>query len=113
MVTGLTLYNGSVIAEIVRAGINSLPRGQTEAAMAIGMRKNQLMRLILLPQAVTVMLPGDGVADGDRAEGHRAGLRSSATSKWCGPDSQLGAFFSNYLPSLLVVAAIMICSTVL
>ncbi|MEU3762427.1 MULTISPECIES: amino acid ABC transporter permease [Streptomyces] len=57
VVTGLVLYNASVLAEIVRAGILSLPRGQSEAAMAIGLRKNQLMRLVLLPQAVTAMLP--------------------------------------------------------
>ncbi|MEU0009164.1 amino acid ABC transporter permease [Streptomyces sp. NPDC006314] len=57
VVTGLVLYNASVLAEIVRAGILSLPKGQSEAAMAIGLRKNQVMRLILLPQAVTAMLP--------------------------------------------------------
>ncbi|MFR9673410.1 amino acid ABC transporter permease [Streptomyces sp. TR06-5] len=57
VVTGLVLYNGSVIAEIVRAGILSLPGGQTDAAKAIGMRKGQLMVFVLLPQAVTAMLP--------------------------------------------------------
>jgi glutamate transport system permease protein len=57
VVTGLVLYNGSVIAEIVRAGILSLPSGQTDAAKAIGMRKSQLMVYVLLPQAVTAMLP--------------------------------------------------------
>ncbi|NED67267.1 ABC transporter permease subunit, partial [Streptomyces sp. SID10244] len=40
VVTGLTLYNGSVIAEILRSGINSLPKGQTEASMALGLRKS-------------------------------------------------------------------------
>ncbi len=57
VVTGLVLYNASVLAEIVRAGILSLPKGQSEAAMAIGLRKNQTMRFILLPQSVTAMLP--------------------------------------------------------
>jgi glutamate transport system permease protein len=57
VVTGLVLYNASVLAEIVRAGILTLPKGQSEAAMAIGLRKGQVMRLILLPQAVTTMLP--------------------------------------------------------
>ncbi|MFE0423322.1 amino acid ABC transporter permease [Streptomyces sp. NPDC058953] len=57
VITGLVLYNASVIAEIVRAGILSLPRGQTDAALAIGMRKGQLMLFVLLPQAVTAMLP--------------------------------------------------------
>ncbi|MEU0582743.1 amino acid ABC transporter permease [Streptomyces sp. NPDC006132] len=57
VVTGLVLYNAAVLAEIVRAGILSLPKGQSEAGMAIGLRKGQMMRLILLPQAVTAMLP--------------------------------------------------------
>lgn len=57
VVTGLVLYNSSVLAEVVRAGILSLPRGQTEAGMALGMRKGQLMGNVLLPQAVTAMLP--------------------------------------------------------
>ncbi|WP_354638499.1 amino acid ABC transporter permease [Kitasatospora camelliae] len=57
VVTGLVLYNGSVLAEIVRAGILALPRGQGDAALAIGMRKNQVMRYVLLPQSVTAMMP--------------------------------------------------------
>ncbi|MEV5844932.1 amino acid ABC transporter permease [Streptomyces sp. NPDC051985] len=57
VVTGLVLYNASVLAEIVRAGILALPKGQTEAAQAIGLRKTQIMTSILLPQAVTAMLP--------------------------------------------------------
>ncbi|WP_328768237.1 amino acid ABC transporter permease [Streptomyces sp. NBC_00286] len=57
VVTGLVLYNASVLAEVVRAGILSLPKGQGEAALAIGMRKGQVMRSVLLPQSVTAMLP--------------------------------------------------------
>jgi len=57
VITGLVLYNSSVLAEIVRAGILALPKGQTEAAQAIGLRKTQIMTSILLPQAVTAMLP--------------------------------------------------------
>ncbi|MFC9316849.1 amino acid ABC transporter permease [Streptomyces nigra] len=57
VVTGLVLYNASVLAEIVRAGILALPKGQSEAAMAIGLRKGQTMRYVLLPQSVTAMLP--------------------------------------------------------
>ncbi|MEV7611352.1 amino acid ABC transporter permease [Streptomyces sp. NPDC089799] len=56
-VTGLVLYNASVIAEIVRAGIHSLPKGQGEAAKALGLRKSQTMAYVLVPQAVTAMLP--------------------------------------------------------
>lgn len=107
VVTGLTLYNGSVIAEIVRAGINSLPKGQTEAAAALGMRKGLIMRLILLPQAVTAMLPAIVsqmvVALKDSALGYLIGYVEVVRS-----GQQLGSFFGNYLPALIVVAAIMI-----
>ncbi|TDD47981.1 amino acid ABC transporter permease [Kribbella antibiotica] len=57
VVFGLTLYNGSVLAEIFRAGIAAVPKGQREAAYAIGLRKNQVVRLVLLPQAISAMLP--------------------------------------------------------
>lgn len=57
VVFALTLYNGSVLAEVFRAGINAVPPGQAEAAYAIGMRKTQVMTIVLLPQAVKIMLP--------------------------------------------------------
>jgi glutamate transport system permease protein len=57
LVAALALYNGAVLAEVFRAGILAVPRGQSEAAAAIGLRKSQTMRLILVPQAVRTMLP--------------------------------------------------------
>jgi glutamate transport system permease protein len=57
LVLALMLYNGSVLAEVFRAGINAVPRGQSEAAYSIGMRKSQVMSSVLLPQAVAIMLP--------------------------------------------------------
>jgi glutamate transport system permease protein len=57
LVLGLMLYNGSVLAEVFRAGVASLPRGQSEAAYALGMRKTQVMTNVLLPQALRAMLP--------------------------------------------------------
>jgi glutamate transport system permease protein len=54
---GLVLYNMAVLAEIFRAGILSVDRGQSEAAFGLGLRKSQVMRLVLLPQAVRRMLP--------------------------------------------------------
>jgi glutamate transport system permease protein len=54
---GLVLYNSAVLAEIFRAGILSVDRGQSEAAYGLGMRKSQVMTLVLLPQAVRRMLP--------------------------------------------------------
>ncbi|MCX4671209.1 amino acid ABC transporter permease [Streptomyces sp. NBC_01381] len=57
LVAGLTLYNGSVLAEVFRSGVNSVERGQREAAYALGMRKTQVMTHVLVPQAVRAMLP--------------------------------------------------------
>lgn len=57
LVIGLTAYNSVIFAEIVRAGVLSLPRGQRESALAIGLTDGQAMRLVLLPQAFRVMLP--------------------------------------------------------
>ncbi|GAB09321.1 glutamate ABC transporter permease protein [Gordonia araii NBRC 100433] len=107
VVTGLTLYNGTVIAEILRSGINSLPRGQSEAGTALGLRKSQLMRMVLLPQAVTAMLPAlvsqMVIALKDSALGYIIGyvevVRSGIMS---------ASFYGNYIPALIVVALVMI-----
>jgi glutamate transport system permease protein len=57
VVFGLSVYNMAIIAEILRAGLASLPRGQAEAAYAIGLSRTQTLLLVLLPQAVRTMLP--------------------------------------------------------
>ncbi|MFT4258101.1 amino acid ABC transporter permease [Microbacterium sp.] len=57
VVIALIVYNGSVLAEVLRAGVEALPRGQKEAGYAIGLRKTGVMSLILLPQAVRAMMP--------------------------------------------------------
>ncbi|WP_406408774.1 amino acid ABC transporter permease [Streptomyces halstedii] len=57
LATGLSVYNGCVQAEVLRAGINSVPKGQSEAAYALGMSKTQVMLGVLMPQAVRAMLP--------------------------------------------------------
>jgi general L-amino acid transport system permease protein len=54
---GLTFYTASFVAEVVRAGIASVPRGQSEAASALGLGKGQQMRLVVLPQALRVIIP--------------------------------------------------------
>ncbi|MFD7338631.1 amino acid ABC transporter permease [Streptomyces violascens] len=54
---GLSIYNGCVQAEVLRAGVNSVPKGQREAAYALGMSKSQVMMSVLMPQAVRAMLP--------------------------------------------------------
>ncbi|MFI5779770.1 amino acid ABC transporter permease [Nocardia sp. NPDC051570] len=107
VVIALTIYNGSVIAEIVRSGIRSLPKGQTEAATALGLRKGQLMRLILLPQAITAMLPAIVsqmvVALKDSALGYQITYQEIVRQ-----GQQLGAAEQNTVPSLIVIAVIMI-----
>ncbi|MFD4919719.1 amino acid ABC transporter permease [Streptomyces goshikiensis] len=108
VVTGLVLYNASVIAEIVRAGILTLPRGQTDAAKAIGMRKGQIMTYVLVPQAVTAMLPAlvsqlvvilKDTALGGAALGF-ADLMSM--------NRQISANYSNTIPTMVVIALIYI-----
>lgn len=54
---GVTLYTASFIAEIVRGGILSVPKGQSEAGYALGLRRGQLLRMVILPQAFRVILP--------------------------------------------------------
>jgi His/Glu/Gln/Arg/opine family amino acid ABC transporter permease subunit len=56
-ILGLVLYNSAVIAEIMRAGILSLDRGQSEAARALGMTYRQSMRFVVLPQGLRRMVP--------------------------------------------------------
>ena len=53
----LSLYTGAFYAEIIRGGVNSIERGQWDAARAIGMRRGQVMRHVILPQAVKRMIP--------------------------------------------------------
>ncbi|GAA3084435.1 amino acid ABC transporter permease [Pseudonocardia yunnanensis] len=57
LVIGLTAYNSVIIAEIIRAGVASLPRGQAEAGYSLGLTRGQVLSSILLPQAFRVMLP--------------------------------------------------------
>jgi glutamate transport system permease protein len=57
VVIALVVYNGSVLAEVLRAGVEALPRGQKEAGYAIGLRKSGVMMLVILPQAIRAMMP--------------------------------------------------------
>ncbi|MCP1388650.1 amino acid ABC transporter permease [Corynebacterium sp. TA-R-1] len=103
----LTLYNGSVIAEILRAGIRSLPKGQTEAARALGMSHWQTMWTILLPQSIAAMLPAliaqMVIALKDTALGYQIGYVEVVRS-----GTQSASANQNYLASLFVVGLIMI-----
>jgi glutamate transport system permease protein len=108
VITGLTLYNGAVIAEIVRAGVNALPRGQSEAAEALGLRWGQIMRSILLPQAITSMLPvlvsQMVVVLKDTAIGYQITFVEMVRQ-----GTNVGSAYGNYLPALIVIAILMIC----
>src|SRR5215217_1527799 len=108
VITGLTLYNGAVIAEIVRAGVNALPRGQREAAFSLGLRWGQTMRSILLPQAVTSMLPvlisQMVVVLKDTAIGYQITFLEMVRQ-----GTQVGSAYGNYIPALIVIAVLMIC----
>jgi general L-amino acid transport system permease protein len=57
LLVGLVLYTSAFVAEIVRSGILALHKGQSEAAMAIGLSRGQVMRLVLLPQALRIIVP--------------------------------------------------------
>jgi general L-amino acid transport system permease protein len=57
LLIALTTYTASFIAEVVRAGILAVPRGQSEAALALGLRRGQLLRLVVVPQALRVIVP--------------------------------------------------------
>ncbi|MEB3022473.1 amino acid ABC transporter permease [[Mycobacterium] crassicus] len=107
VVTGLTLYNGAVIAEIVRAGVHALPGGQSEAAAALGLGWGTSMRLVLLPQAVTAMLPvlvsQLVVVLKDTAIGYQITFVEMVRQ-----GTVVGSQYSNYLPALIVIAALMI-----
>lgn len=107
VVFGLTMYNGSVIAEILRSGINSLPRGQVEAAKALGLSHRHTMWRILLPQAVAAMLPAIisqmVIALKDSALGYQIGYVEVVRS-----GIQSASANRNFLASLAVVAIIMV-----
>jgi glutamate transport system permease protein len=105
LTVALTLYNGSVLAEIFRAGILSVPRGQSEAAYALGLRKGQVMRTILMPQAVSIMLPAiisqSVVALKDSALGLIIAYEELARA-----GRQIYVFYNNPLAVGLLIAAI-------
>lgn len=107
VVTGLTLYNGSVIAELVRSGVFSLPKGQSEAGLSIGLTASQTLRSIQLPQALTAMLPaliGQFVVIlKDSALGYA--ITYLELLNW---SKTLGSAFANVLQAYLVAAVLFI-----
>lgn len=107
VVGGLTLYNSAVIAELIRSGVFALPKGQREAGLAIGLTPRQTLVTVLLPQAVTAMLPSLisqlVVILKDTALGYIISfselLRSATT---------FSTVYGNLIPTLIVVATMFI-----
>ncbi|MGW0751192.1 amino acid ABC transporter permease [Streptomyces sp. NPDC002587] len=108
VVTGLVLYNSAVIAEIVRAGVLSLPRGQTDAAKAIGMRKGQTMFYVLIPQAVSAMLPALVSQLVVILKDTAIGGALLGFGELLSMNRQISANYSNTIPTLFVIALIYI-----
>ncbi len=108
VITGLTLYNGSVVAELIRSGVGSLPKGQTEAGLAIGLSRSQTLRIVLLPQAITAMLPalvGQLVVV---LKDTAIGFVAATFSELLRGGEQAGTYYSNMVPAYLVIAVIYI-----
>ncbi|MCW2862624.1 MAG: polar amino acid transporter, inner rane subunit [Actinoallomurus sp.] len=106
VVAGLTLYNGSVLAEIIRAGINSVPRGQAEAGYSIGLRKSGVMLRILVPQGITAMMPAIVsqlvVLLKDSALGYIIAYEDLLNSGFY----QVKSNYGNLIPAAIVVTAV-------
>ncbi|GAA6524757.1 hypothetical protein IDVR_05510 [Intrasporangium sp. DVR] len=107
VITGLTLYNGSVVAELIRSGVGSLPKGQSEAGLSIGLTPPQTLRIIQLPQAITAMLPALVsqlvVVLKDTALGAII-TYDELLNKF----AQIGSYKGNPVPAMLVIAMIFI-----
>ena len=107
VVISLTVYNGAVVAELVRSGITSLPRGQREAGLSIGLTHGQTVRTILLPQGVVAMLPALVsqlvVVVKDSALGYLIGYAELLRQA-----EYLATNFANYIPAVIVIAAMFI-----
>jgi glutamate transport system permease protein len=109
VVVALMFYNGAVLAEIFRAGILAVPRGQREAALAIGLRKGQVLRLIQAPQAISTMLPAIisqcVVALKDTALGYAIGASEITRA---GKQIFTSIFYNNPIAVALVLMAVFV-----
>lgn len=107
VVVGLTVYNSCVLAELIRSGVNSLPDGQRESGLAIGLTPFQTLTTIQLPQAVASMLPSMlsqlVVILKDSALGSMVSYLELLRA-----GSQLASAFSNLIPTMIVLAVIYI-----
>lgn len=107
VIVALTLYNGAVIAELVRSGVRSLPAGQREAALAVGMTTTRSLRHVEVPQALVAMLPSlvsqFVIILKDSALGYIIGFAELLRYS-----RHLGAGYGNIMQALVVAAVIFI-----
>ncbi|HSJ46106.1 MAG TPA: amino acid ABC transporter permease [Euzebyales bacterium] len=113
LIIGLTLYNSAVLAEIFRAGILSLSKGQSEAASSLGMTYWQSMQLVILPQAVRRMTPAIVAQLATLTKdtslgfviGYEEALRRAGALAQAPPSNQLQAFvFAGILYFIVIFA---------
>lgn len=106
-ITGLTLYNSCVLAELIRSGVHGLPKGQAEAGLSIGLTPGQVLRSIQLPQALTAMLPALVgqlvVVLKDTALGYQI-----TYAELLRQGERIGSAYANIVPALVVIALIFI-----
>lgn len=107
VVVALTVYNGSVVAELIRSGVLSLPRGQREAGLACGLTEGQTLRNVLLPQGLVAMFPALVsqliVVVKDSALGYLIGYGELLRQA-----EYISTNFSNYIPAVIVIAIVFI-----
>lgn len=107
VIVALTLYNGAVIAELVRSGVRSLPAGQREAALAVGMTTTKSLSFVEVPQALVAMLPSlvsqFVIILKDSALGYIIGF-----SELLRYSRHLGAGYGNIMQALVVAAIIFV-----
>jgi glutamate transport system permease protein len=107
VVFGLTLYYSTTIAEVTRSALRSLPKGQTEAGLAIGLSESQTMTSVLLPQAIKRALPNLLTQTASLLKDTSLGFIVTF-SDLLSISQRLAKANDNYLPSLIVCAAIYI-----
>ena len=107
VIIGLTLYYSTVFAEVVRSAIQSIPRGQTEAGLSIGLREGQALRLVVLPQALRRALPNLIAQAASLLKDTSLGVFVTYDELLNRAD-QVGGFANNKLQSFVVAGALYI-----
>ncbi len=110
-VLGLGIYTGAFIAEVIRGGINGIPRGQLEAALASGLGYVQAMRLIVLPQAIRATIPPLGNNTINLIKNSSL-VSTISVFDILGTSNLIGSRTFAYTPTLLAAAALYLTLTI-